>query len=110
VLEHLGNPLFDTMFVDGRVRWQDLLRNGGTGPAGAGKPAQPDGPVLTRREGEVAELIAKGLTNKAIAATLLLSRRTVEGHVARLFAKIDVSNRAQVATWVSQGRRRVTEP
>jgi non-specific serine/threonine protein kinase len=93
------------------VHWQDLLRSGETGPAGARKPALPDGPVLTRREGEVAGLIARGLTNKAIAAKLLLSRRTVEGHVARLFTKINVSNRAQVATWVTQnahGRPEVT--
>ncbi|NMH77432.1 ATP-binding protein [Pseudonocardia xinjiangensis] len=111
VITHLGSPLFDTLFVDGRVRWQDLLRSGETGPAGARKPALPDGPVLTRREGEVAGLIARGLTNKAIAAKLLLSRRTVEGHVARLFTKINVSNRAQVATWVTQnahGRPEVT--
>lgn len=56
---------------------------------------------LTRREREVGRLIAKGLTNRAIAAELVLSRRTVDGHVERLFTKIGVRSRAQAAVWMS---------
>jgi predicted ATPase/DNA-binding CsgD family transcriptional regulator len=102
VIEQLGGPLFETMFTEGRARWQDLLGIGKPGSAAPEKPSAPAVPILTRREGEVAELIAKGMTNKAIAAKLLLSCRTVDGHVERLFAKINVSSRAQVATWVAQ--------
>lgn len=57
---------------------------------------------LTPRELEVAQLIARGMTNKAIAEELVLSRRTIDGYVERLFAKLDVSARAQVAVWVTQ--------
>ena len=55
-----------------------------------------DGP-LTRREREVAALIADGQTNKEIAATLVLSERTVESHVANILVKLDCTSRTQVA-------------
>lgn len=56
--------------------------------------------TLTRREVEVARLIAEGLSNKEIAARLVISRRTAEGHVERLLAKLGFTARTQVATWV----------
>jgi DNA-binding NarL/FixJ family response regulator len=49
---------------------------------------------LTARELEVLRLIAGGQTNKAIAADLVLSERTVERHVSNIFAKLRVSTRA----------------
>ena len=67
-----------------------------------GPPVRAGLPALTRREREVAQLIAKGLTNKAIAAELVLPRRTVDGHVERLFAKLGVTTRAQAAVWMSR--------
>src|SRR5581483_311070 len=51
---------------------------------------------LTRREGEVLELVAEGMSNKAIAERLFLSPRTVEKHVERLLTKTGTSNRAQL--------------
>lgn len=53
----------------------------------------------TRREREIASLVAEGLTNREIAEKLVLSERTVEGHIANLFAKVNVSSRTQLATW-----------
>ena len=53
----------------------------------------------TRREREIAALVADGLTNREIAERLVLSERTVEGHIANLFAKVDVNSRTQLATW-----------
>ncbi len=53
----------------------------------------------TRREREVAALVADGLTNREIAERLVLSERTVEGHIANLFAKVNVSSRTQLAAW-----------
>lgn len=50
--------------------------------------------VLTRREREVADLIAAGLSNEDMAARLGISRRTVEGHVARLYRKTGDRRRA----------------
>lgn len=50
---------------------------------------------LTRRELEVLELIAEGLTNQEIAQRLVLSPKTVSNHITAIFSKLDVSNRAQ---------------
>ncbi len=55
---------------------------------------------LTRREREVAVLIAQGKSNRAIAETLILGERTVEGYVANILAKLGFSVRTQIAAWV----------
>jgi DNA-binding CsgD family transcriptional regulator len=52
---------------------------------------------LTAREREVAELVAQGLTNRAIADTLFLSPRTVDAHLGRILTKLGIPNRAAVA-------------
>lgn len=52
--------------------------------------------TLTEREQEVAELVARGLTNAQVAQELGLGRRTVEGHVYRLFDKLGISQRSEV--------------
>jgi len=66
--------------------------------AGRGRPGT--GP-LTPREFEVAQLIAEGLSNRAIADRLVISTRTVDGHVERILAKLEFSSRTQVATWAT---------
>ena len=62
-------------------------------------------PAPTKREREVATLIAEGLTNKEIAARLVISPRTAQGHVEHLLTKLGFNSRAQIAAWVveSQG-------
>jgi DNA-binding NarL/FixJ family response regulator len=57
-----------------------------------------DGP-LSRREMEVAELVADGATNAQVAARLFISERTVESHLASIFNKLGVDTRLQVARW-----------
>ncbi|WP_166556044.1 protein kinase domain-containing protein [Mycolicibacterium sp. CBMA 226] len=57
---------------------------------------------LTRRESEVASLVADGLSNKAIAARLVISLRTAEGHVENILNKLGFSSRAQIASWITQ--------
>jgi DNA-binding NarL/FixJ family response regulator len=60
--------------------------------------------VLTPREQEVAELIARGLTNRQIAAELIVAERTVDAHVYNMLSKLGFRSRAQVAGWaVEQG-------
>ncbi|AHK36118.1 protein kinase/transcriptional regulator [Rhodococcus opacus PD630] len=54
----------------------------------------------TKREREVAELIAEGLTNKEIATRLVISPRTAQGHVEHLLAKLGFTSRAQIAAWI----------
>jgi DNA-binding CsgD family transcriptional regulator/tetratricopeptide (TPR) repeat protein len=55
---------------------------------------------LTRRETEVANLIAQGLTNRQIAEDLVIAQRTVDTHVERILSKLGFASRAQVAAWV----------
>jgi non-specific serine/threonine protein kinase len=57
---------------------------------------------LSRRERQVAALVAEGLSNKDIAARLVISLRTAEGHVERVLAKLGFKSRTQVASWVVQ--------
>ena len=59
---------------------------------------------LTRREHEITELIAAGLTNRQIAERLFIAQRTVDTHVAHILAKLGCSNRAQVAALASARR------
>ena len=60
------------------------------------------GPTLTRRELDIASLVAKGLSNREIAARLFISRRTAETHVDRILTKLDFHSRAQIAVWAAQ--------
>jgi predicted ATPase/DNA-binding CsgD family transcriptional regulator len=66
------------------------------GSMSAGRGAQP----LTRREREVAALIAEGLTDREIAGRLYISLRTAEGHVQHIRNKLLCDNRVQIASWV----------
>lgn len=54
---------------------------------------------LTRRERQVAAVIAQGLTNQEIADKLVVSIKTVEAHVTRILSKLGFSWRAQIAAW-----------
>ncbi len=58
--------------------------------------------VLTRREREVASLVAQGLTNRQIASELVISERTVETHVRNLLKKLGLSSRDQVSIRMSE--------
>jgi len=70
--------------------------------------AEPTSPQarLTGRELEVAELIAAGLTNQAIASRLSVAPRTAESHVESIRRKLEVRSRAQIAAWVTEQRLR----
>ena len=60
------------------------------------------GTPLSKRELEVAELIESGLSNREIAERLVISKRTADGHVERILAKLGFSSRAQVAAWMAR--------
>jgi DNA-binding NarL/FixJ family response regulator len=57
---------------------------------------------LTRAERRVAELVARGLTNREIAELLFLSSRTVEAHLSHVFRKLDLSSRAKLAALMAE--------
>jgi non-specific serine/threonine protein kinase len=56
--------------------------------------------ALTRREREVAALVARGLTNRKIAEELFVSERTVESHITKILRKLELTSRTQIAAWV----------
>jgi non-specific serine/threonine protein kinase len=56
--------------------------------------------TLTSREREIAGLVASGLSNRDIAARLVISKRTVDAHVNHIFAKLGLSSRVQLTLWL----------
>lgn len=66
---------------------------------------EPALPSVTKRETDVAELVARGLSNQGIADRLLISRRTTEHHIEHLFDKLNFNSRAQLASWFTEHRR-----
>jgi predicted ATPase/DNA-binding CsgD family transcriptional regulator len=103
-MRELGASRFAAALDEGRA--VDLSRAVEFALAGASGRAEaavsdPRQPALSRRETEVARLIARGLSNRAIAESLVLSPRTVDGHVERILTKLGFASRVQVAGWIS---------
>jgi DNA-binding NarL/FixJ family response regulator len=68
----------------------------------------PGAAALTPRETEILQLIAKGLSNRAAAEALGLSRATIRTHLEHIYSKLDVSNRTEAVTEAI--RRGLIEP
>src|SRR5215471_4109275 len=62
---------------------------------------------LSARETEVAELVARGYSNRQIAHELVVSDRTVDTHVCHILRKLELSSRAQIAAWVVTSQPRL---
>ena len=115
VREALGSELYEQAYAEGAAysfeRAVSLaLGEGVDAPGGDGASPRRGGQSaaggLTRREREIAELLAQGLSNKEIAAGLVISQRTVETHVDHVLGKLGLTSRAQVASWVAEQRAR----
>lgn len=91
--QRLGVRLFDRITREG----SELTRQEALGLALSPAPS-PSG-TLSARERDVASGIHRGLSNREIADELVLSVRTIDSHVQRIFAKLGVASRAQVAAW-----------
>ena len=62
--------------------------------------ARAEEKLLTPRELEIATLIARGCSNREISNELVIAVSTAERHVANILAKLDLTSRTQLATWV----------
>ena len=100
--------MFDTMGMQafaGRARAE--LR-------ATGERARPRSPqaqeVLTPQEEQIARLVAEHLTNREIAARLFISASTVEYHLRKIFRKLGVSSRAQLARTIRDGTGTLVPP
>jgi non-specific serine/threonine protein kinase len=82
-------------------------------PAGSGGDGAADGDaaadealgmtaLLTRREREIAVLVASGLSNREIGARLFISKRTVDAHVDHIFGKLEISSRIQLTVMLRE--------
>ncbi|MGH7861131.1 MAG: response regulator transcription factor, partial [Candidatus Dormibacteraceae bacterium] len=69
--------------------------------ASAGRARAPANP-LSRREREVAALVARGMTNRAIAEMLVITEGTANLHVKHILTKLDLRTRTQLAIWAVQ--------
>ena len=70
-------------------------------PVASGAPTTGPASPLSAREREVARLIARGLTNKQIAAELIIAEGTANRHVSNILGRLGFATRAQVAAWAA---------
>jgi len=89
------------------ARCEAVLREAGLrrGRRGPRRRPQSGWLSLTPAEQAVATLVADGLSNPQIGDRLYISRRTVQAHLAHVFAKLDIASRAQLAAQVTARRR-----
>jgi DNA-binding NarL/FixJ family response regulator len=107
-LEALGPSKFEAEFTAGKRMSRDAavrLALGESHQDEVGAAADGlDGP-LAKREVEVAQLIAEGLSNKRIGARLFISEATVATHVRNIMNKLGINSRAQIAGWMASAER-----
>jgi DNA-binding NarL/FixJ family response regulator len=70
----------------------------------AADTTEPENVPLTAREVEVARLVGRGMSNKEIAAALVVSVRTAEAHITNVLSKLGLHSRAQLAVWAVEHR------
>jgi serine/threonine-protein kinase PknK len=106
----LGAEAYDMLFAEGRsTSLMASLDLALADPSPARRsPAKPRARAsastrtgLTKRELEIAGLVARGLSNKDIANSLVISKRTAETHVEHILIKLGFNNRNQIAAWVA---------
>jgi predicted ATPase/DNA-binding CsgD family transcriptional regulator len=105
----LGAAMVDVLWAEGTNMTADqavACALDGALPEPPLSPVVPAGQEsrLTAREREIADLIARGLSNRAIAGELVISPATAARHVANILAKLGFSTRTQIAAWVIEGR------
>jgi predicted ATPase/DNA-binding NarL/FixJ family response regulator len=100
--EELGDPVFTQVFASGQDLSFDESVALALGSESDPKPRARSSAAhagLTRREQQIAALVAEGLTNREIAAKLVISPRTVDAHVEHVLVKLGFRSRTQIARW-----------
>ncbi len=111
----LGDVAFDAASAEGQAMTLHQAIEYALTPAEAASPqterkkrrAGTHTELLTLREREVAALVARGLTNRDIAARLVVTERTAETHIQNILNKLGFTSRAQIAAWVVEHELRV---
>ncbi|WP_009476146.1 LuxR C-terminal-related transcriptional regulator [Rhodococcus sp. JVH1] len=102
----IGNRAFETEFRRGLTAWFDDFAAYALDEKGRPDTSvKPGFTSLTRREQQVAELVAEGLTNRAISGKLVISQRTAQGHVEHILSKLGFTSRTQIAAWIIEQRQ-----
>lgn len=112
VRRSLGERAYTKAFTEGTQRPLDELAGELLGRTTTQSAATTDEPLdeLTKREREVAALVAQGMTNKQIAQALVISQRTAEGYVERILIKLGFTSRSQIAATVAETRNPHSPP
>ena len=118
----LGARMFSNAWAEGRSMVLDQLIAYAQAVSAAGQQGADDQGVtprrasksnlggLTKREREVAAFVTQGKSNRQIAADMVVSERTVEGHVNNILFKLGFRSRAQISAWaVEHGLARSSE-
>src|ERR687898_830073 len=110
----LAEAAWEKAFMEGRAMGMEeaveyaLSKEEETDPLTTPAPEEPSAGqalvALTRREEEVAALVARGLTNRQISEELFISERTIENHVSKILRKLELSSRTEIASWATQQR------
>jgi DNA-binding CsgD family transcriptional regulator len=98
----LGRARFDSEVASGNALSLDAAVALALGEPIEVAAAAPGPGILGKREGEVAQLVAEGLSNKQIGARLFISEHTVDSHLRKVMFKLGVNSRAQVAARIAQ--------
>src|SRR5690606_14623887 len=103
----LGERRYDAATRQGQALGVDAALSYALRDQDSSAPARPEPAVtLTKRERQVAELVAQGLSNRQIAAKLVIAQRTAQGHVENILTKLGFTSRTQIAAWiVGSGRQ-----
>ncbi|MEU7852152.1 LuxR C-terminal-related transcriptional regulator [Nonomuraea sp. NPDC049141] len=106
----LGDSAFDSAVrKGGRLSYDEALGYALQEDTPPDEKAQTEPARLTRREREIAALVAQGMTNKQIAAALVIAQRTAEAHIEHILNKLGFNSRAQIAVWFGDQARAADE-
>jgi len=104
----LGTAKFESEFESGKHMSRDMavrLALGESTPDELGAPDPVVPGLLPKRQAEVAQLIAEGLSNRQIGGRLFISEATVATHVRGIMNKLGFNSRAQIASWIASSKQ-----